>query len=151
MNFCIMNHGGVLHYYKIAEVVLKSVYSLPSFSAFACECGTADVELGMTQELPLPGTDQESWRSVHQQAVDWAEGSACLGRLTTGGAPEINVNLPTERASARGRGSRVFDNYSDHLIRLSFDINPGNDHLNSFLILRDAIYLTMLNIDTAGL
>lgn len=56
-----MNHGGALHYYKIAEVVLKSVYSLPSFSAFACECGTADVELGMTQELPLPGTDQESW------------------------------------------------------------------------------------------
>ena len=101
-----MNHGGVLHYYKIAEVVLKSVYSLPSFSAFACECGAADVELGMTQELPLPGTDQEAWRSVHLQAVDWAEGSACLGRLTAGGAPEINVNLPTERASARDRGSR---------------------------------------------
>ena len=79
---------------------------------------------GMTQELPLPGTDQEAWRSVHQQAVDWAEGSACLGRLTAGGAPEIDVNLPTEGASARGRGSRVFDNYSDHLIRLSFDINP---------------------------
>ena len=107
MNFCIMNHGGALHYYKIAEVVLKSVTSLLKLS--------------------------------------------CLDRLTAGGAPEINVNLPTERASARGRGSRVFDNYSDHLIRLSFDINPGNDHLNSFLILRDAIYLTMLTIDAAGL
>ena len=62
MNFCIMNHGGVLHYYKIAEVVLKSVTSLLKLS--------------------------------------------CLDRLTVGEAPEINVDLPPEGASARDRGSR---------------------------------------------
>ena len=51
-----------MHYYKIAEVVLKSVTSLLKLS--------------------------------------------CLDRLTVGEAPEINVNLPTEGASARDRGSR---------------------------------------------
>ena len=61
-----------MYYYRIAEVVLKSIYSLPSFSAFVCECGEADVELGVTQELPQSGTDQESWMiACRRQRGGW--------------------------------------------------------------------------------
>ncbi len=67
-----MNHGGSMYYYRIAEVVLKSGLCLPSFAAFACECGEADVELGMSRELPQPRADQDSWMiAVRRQSEGW--------------------------------------------------------------------------------
>ncbi len=56
-----------MYYYKIAEVVMKSRYRLPSFEAFAAEREAADVTLDMTQELPQPGVDQHSGTITHRR------------------------------------------------------------------------------------
>ena len=44
-------------HYKIADVILCSQISLPSFSAFLCEPADADVTLGITEEPPPAGQD----------------------------------------------------------------------------------------------
>ena len=56
-----------MYYYKIAEVILRSRYHLPSFAGFACKRENADAELGGTQELPQPGIDQDSGMITHRR------------------------------------------------------------------------------------
>ncbi len=61
-----------MYFYRIAEVVLKSRYSLPSFAAFACGGGKEDVELGVSRELPQPRNDQDSGMiAVRRQSEGW--------------------------------------------------------------------------------
>lgn len=56
-----------MYYYKIADLTLQSVYSIPSFKEFACEPCEAAVELESTDELPPKGVDQCSKNIVHRK------------------------------------------------------------------------------------
>ncbi len=56
-----------MYYYKIAEVILKSRFFLPSFETFACKRMAADVSLDMARELPQPGVDRDSGMITHRR------------------------------------------------------------------------------------
>lgn len=59
-----------MYYYRIAEVTLKSCYSLESFTDFACGQTEADILLEGTEELPPAGKDQYSGTIVHRETKD---------------------------------------------------------------------------------
>ena len=58
------------YYYRVASVMLKSRYRLPSFKDFACKSGTADMTLDKTNELPPDTPDQYSGTIVHRCTED---------------------------------------------------------------------------------
>ena len=59
-----------MYYYKIAEVILKSEYRLPSFEAFSSEANKEDIVLKGTAELPPLGNDYVSGSIVHRRIKD---------------------------------------------------------------------------------
>lgn len=59
-----------MYYYKIAEVILKSEYRLPSFEAFSCDVTKEDIVLERTAELPPPAKDFVSGSIIHRRIKD---------------------------------------------------------------------------------
>ena len=59
-----------MYYYRVADLTLRSVFLLKSFSAFACEEAEPDVILEETDELPPAGKDQHSGEVTHRQIPD---------------------------------------------------------------------------------
>ena len=58
------------YYYRIAELTLKSCFSMKSFEPFLCEASAHDVTLEGTDEKPLPGRELDSGKIVHREQPD---------------------------------------------------------------------------------
>lgn len=59
-----------MYYYRVAELILQSRFSLFSYRGFACDPAEPDVILDATDELPPPGIDQCSGSVVHRKTSD---------------------------------------------------------------------------------
>lgn len=59
-----------MYYYKIADLIIKSVCELNSYKEFACKSGKADIIVTETEELPPPGQDRQSGMIVHRKLAD---------------------------------------------------------------------------------
>ena len=56
-----------MFYYQIADVKIRSCFSLDSFDSFACDACETDVTIEKTNELPPEGTDHKSGTIVHRK------------------------------------------------------------------------------------
>ena len=54
-----------MFYYQIADVKIRSCFSLDSFDSFACDACETDVTIEKTNELPPEGTDHKSGTIIH--------------------------------------------------------------------------------------
>ncbi len=59
-----------MYYYKIADLIIESVYELSSYKEFICEPGNSDIFVTETEELPSPGQDRQSGTIVHRKLID---------------------------------------------------------------------------------
>lgn len=59
-----------MHYYKIAELIVKSDRELSSYHSFSCEPAKADITITETDELPPPGPEFVSGTVVHRRLND---------------------------------------------------------------------------------
>lgn len=56
-----------MFYYQIADVKIRSCFSLDSFDSFACDACETDVTIEKTNELPPEGTDHKSGTIIHRK------------------------------------------------------------------------------------
>lgn len=102
--------------YRIAEITLRSQIELPSFAAFACPAGVADVTLELASEAPP--TDGEAYRSgniVHRRTADgwfFHEEDETLGLL-------ISADYTRLRAVRAADGSK--SSLEERFIRIALE------------------------------